>query len=276
MKRLITIVLSTALAGLGCSAWAGPEEDRQAFENYFTKKYPDTPLDDFINGVYSIDEASREQWMEIEEFPPYEIAMDEGAAMYETPFANGKGYSDCFGDGAGVRAKYPYFDTDRGEIITMELAINECRTANGEEPLKYSKGKMASISAYMSFLSRGETINVEIPDDPRALQAYENGKEFYYRKRGQLNFSCFDCHGSGSGAYVRADLLSPALGHVSHFPVYRSKWNSMGTLHRRFGGCNRQVRAASFKSQSTIYRELEYFLTYMSNGLEFNGPGARK
>jgi sulfur-oxidizing protein SoxA len=47
-------------------------------------------------------------------------------------------------------------------------------------------------------------------------------------------------------------------------------------MHRRFGGCNEQVRAKAFPAQSPEYRNLEYFLTYMSNGLEVNGPGARK
>ena len=212
--------------------------------------------------------------MEIEEFPPYELSIDSGQAAYEKPFANGKSYADCFGDGA-VRGQYPYWDAERKEVITLELAINECRAENDEEPLKYNKGKMADISAYMSYASRGQSIDVKIPDDD-AMAAYERGKEFYYRKRGQLNFSCFDCHGSGAGSYVRADKLSPAYGHTSHFPVYRSKWGGMGTLHRRFGGCNKQVRAKAFKPQSQEYRELEFFLTYMSNGLDYNGPGARK
>ena len=75
---------------------------------------------------------------------------------------------------------------------------------------------------------------------------------------------------------VRADLLSPGLGQVTHFPVYRSKWGSMGTLHRRYAGCNGQVRAKPFKAQSEAYANLEYFHTYMSNGLTINGPGARK
>ncbi|MGD9292012.1 MAG: sulfur oxidation c-type cytochrome SoxA, partial [Gammaproteobacteria bacterium] len=116
---------------------------------------------------------------------------------------------------------------------------------------------------------------VEIPND-KALAAYENGKEFYYSKRGQLNFSCADCHVGNSGMMIRADKLSPALGHPTHFPVYRSKWNDMGTLHRRFDGCNKQVRAAPLPAQGEEYRNLEYFLTYMSNGMEVNGPGARK
>jgi sulfur-oxidizing protein SoxA len=50
----------------------------------------------------------------------------------------------------------------------------------------------------------------------------------------------------------------------------------MGTLHRRFSGCNKQVRAKPFPAQGEEYRNLEYFMTYMNNGLELNGPGARK
>ena len=75
---------------------------------------------------------------------------------------------------------------------------------------------------------------------------------------------------------VRADRLSPSLGHPTHFPVYRSKLGGMITLQQRFKGCIRDVRAKPFELQSEEYRNLEYFLTYMSNGLEFNGPGARK
>jgi len=277
MKKMIVASIAALISFGGIALLnASPEDDRAAFEKYFTTRFPHTPPADFINGIYSIDPASREQWKEIEEFPPYELSIDAGQTEWDTPFANGKTYADCFENGGAVRGNYPYWDSERKEVVTMELAINECRTANGEAPLKYNKGKIANISAYMSYQSRGQKISVVIPDEPEALQAYERGKEFYYRKRGQLNFSCFDCHGGGSGNYVRADKLSPALGHASHWPVYRSKWGGMGTLHRRFGGCNRQVRAKAFKPQSREYRELELFLTYMSNGLDFNGPGARK
>ena len=277
MKQLISVLTAIGLMGYGFGVIAGPEEDRTAFQKYYTSKFSDTPFEDFVNGIYSIDAPSREQWVEIEEFPPYEIDIEEGHALFETPFANGNSYASCVENGAlKGRHEYPYYDAQRQEVLTLELALNECRQSNDEEPLKYGKGAIAQLSAYMALQSRGEPINVVIPDDPGALAAYENGKEFYFSKRGQLNFSCFDCHGNASGQKVRADRLSPALGHPSHFPVYRSKWGGMGTLHRRFKGCNEQVRAKGFKPQSVVYRNLEYFLTYMSNGLDFNGPGARK
>jgi len=275
MKKMIMILVGAALiAGL---AWASPEDDREAFIQYYQKRFPKVAVDDYVNGVYAIDEAAYEQWQTIEEFPPYELALGEGKELFETPFANGKTYADCFPNGGiGIRQNYPYFDTETGQVKTIELEINECREKNGEKPLKYKKGPIAAISAYMAYTSRGKKLDIVIPDDPRAMAAYEAGKEFYYSKRGQLNFSCADCHVYNAGMMVRADKLSPALGHPTHFPVYRSKWDDMGTLHRRFDGCNKQVRAKPLPSQGEEYRNLEYFVTYMSNGMEVNGPGARK
>ncbi len=96
--------------------------------------------------------------------------------------------------------------------MTLELALNECRSANGEKPFGWKKGKIASLSAYVAFQGRGHAIQVSIPNGD-ALAAYEMGKEFYYTKRGQLAMSCADCHVYNSGNKVRADMLSPALGH---------------------------------------------------------------
>ena len=278
MKKFLTATLVLGLLGsFTAPVLATPQEDLKQFREYFAKRFPKTPFNDYINGVYSIDAASREQWEEIEEFPPYELNLEKGKELFTTPFKNGKTYASCFDQGGeGIANRYPFFDAGSGKIITLEHAINACREANGEEPLGYKKGDIADISAYMHYTSRGSIINVIVPDDPRALAIYEQGKNFFYAKRGQLNMSCADCHVSNSGNKIRADILSPALGQTSHFPVYRSKWGGLGTLHRRYGGCNKQVRAKPYKAQGDEYRALEYFHTYMSNGLEINGPGARK
>ena len=87
--------------------------------------------------------------------------------------------------------------------------------------------------------------------------------------------SCAHCHIDNAGNYIRSNILGPSVGHPSHWPAYRAKWGAMGTLQRRFTGCNKQVRAKPFKAQGTEYSNLEYFLTYMSNGIPWNGPGVR-
>ena len=42
----------------------------------------------------------------------------------------------------------------------MEAAINKCITSNGSKKWGWKKGKMAYLSAYMAYQSRGETINI--------------------------------------------------------------------------------------------------------------------
>jgi len=275
-------MLTAALVMVLALTWGGvalatPQEDQAIWQSYYQKRFPDVPKENFINGVYAIDPVGRENWEAIEEFPPYEMAISNGEEMWNTPFANGKAYKDCFPDGPAVAGKYPYWDKEQGMVVTLLLAINRCREANGEGPLKYKKGPIADILSYIRYQSREQITKVEIPeDDPKALEAYEQGKQFYFARRGQLNFSCAHCHGLNAGNVLRTEILSPAFGHTTHFPVYRSKWGEMGTLHWRFSGCNKQVRAKPFKAQGEEYRNLEYFLTYMQNGLPLNGPGARK
>lgn len=274
----LCVLLSPAI-----SMATNPEQDLKDIRKEFASKFPETPFADYVNGVYAIDKDSRAQWMSMEEFPPYEIYVDKGEQLFNKPFKNGKTYSDCFPKAKqGIKQNYPYFDVKRNEVVTLEMAINECRKANGEEPLKYGKGAITHIEAYLAYKSRGKKIDVKIPN-AEALKWYERGKNHFYTKRGQLNMSCADCHVTYSGHLIRADLLSPALGHPTHFPVYRSAWSAdeadgdgMGSLQRRYDGCNKQVRAKPFPAQSEEYRSLEFFETYMSNGLTLNGPGSRK
>jgi len=257
---------------------ANPETERQAFVAYYEKLFPQLSLDDYGNGQYALDPDARANWEAIEVYPPYQLAVDEGKTLFETPFKNGQTYAECFAKpGIKIRQNYPYFDAKTGQVRTLEQEINACLEQNGEAPLPWERGQLASISAYLSFISRGQKIEIKIPkEESGALAAYEKGKQFYYAKRGQLNFSCADCHVYSAGKHLRSEVLSPGLGHATHFPVYRSEWGEMGTLHRRFAGCNELIRAKRFKAQSEEYRNLEYFMTYMNNGLSLNGPAARK
>ncbi len=277
MKKFAIALFALFVLAAPFASQATPNDDLKAFRSYFTKRFPNVPVNNFINGVYAIDKDAREQWKAFEEFPSYDFAIDNGKALFNKKFANGKGYADCFPNyKKGIKQNYPYFDKETGKVITLEAAINTCRTDNGEKPLKWKKGPIAEIGAYLAYLSRGNKINIKVPNDKRALAIYNRGKKFFYAKRGQLNMSCADCHYYYSGKRIRTDTLSPALGHTSGFPVYRNKWGNMGTLDRRYAGCNKQVRAKPFKAQSAEYTALEYFETYMGNGLEINGPSQRK
>ena len=270
-----TLLIQTLLLP---SALASPQQDLQTLRNDYQQIFPQLQLQDYADGVYAIDPIARASWQAINEFPPYEPALDKGKELFEAAFGNGHHYVDCFNNkGIAIAQNYPRWDKKTASVITLALAINNCRLKHKEVPLSYKLGAMADILAYMAFTSQGKIIAIHIPkDDPRALAAYQQGKDYYYQRRGQLNFACASCHMQNAGKKIRAEVLSPMLGHTSHWPVYRLKWGSMGTLHRRFIGCHKQIRAALPTAQSEPLRNLEYFMSYISNGIAINGPGVRK
>lgn len=285
MKKLL-IATAIALMGLApAMTMASPQDDLKNLRAYFFKKFPGVKLQDYADGVYGINKGRRVEWEAMEEFPPYEPGVEIGKKLFEK-YNLGK----CFKNGGiGIRQNYPWFNTKSGKVHTLEADIMKCLKKNGvdtkKEKLGYKKGKLAAISAYMGWTSRGKKMNVVVPNDKRALAIYDQGKQFFYAKRGQLNFSCADCHLQAAGMMVRTMLLSPAIGQVTHFPVYRKKWEGgggnpalagFGTLHRRYGGCNKQVRAKPFKAQKDEYTSLEYFHSYLSNGVVVNAPGIRQ
>jgi sulfur-oxidizing protein SoxA len=279
MLRKFCIAVAIVV-GVAQPVWAAndvnPQADAKAFKEYFTKRFPKVPLNDFVNGPYSMDEGLRKQWKAIDAFPPYQFAIDQGKQLFATPFKNGKTFADCFPNkGIGIRQNYPYFDTKSGKVITLEVAVNECREANGEKPFDYTKDDMAAVTAYMAFTSRGKPFDIKIPDDPRALAAYNNGKEYFYTRRGQLNFSCASCHVQSPGERIRTEVLAPAYGITAALPIYRSAWGGMGTTTRRLRTCNSQVRGVPLPGGDDLYRDVEYFLSYMANGLPISGPGTR-
>ena len=273
--RLIILIIITLVAA---PVLASPEQDQARVRRYYKEKFPHLELPDYRNGIYAIDPIARQSWQAIEEFPPYETAIEQGQILFETRFANGKHYADCLPEKSkGIANHYPQWDQDRVEVITLAMAINYCRSKYNEPPLAYDKGDMVNLLAYLAYISRGKPIEITIPINfSGALTAYEHGKAFYYQRHGQLNFACSTCHVQNVGKRLRSELLTPSLGHTSNWPVYRLKWGEMGTLHRRFAECLTQIRAKPYPEQSLEFRNLEYFLAFMGNGVPISGPSVRK
>jgi sulfur-oxidizing protein SoxA len=171
---------------------------------------------------------------------------------------------------------YPYWDNAKDELRTLELDINDCLKKNGEPVYKnLNEGDLAAVAAYFRSMHRGKRVKVDL-SNPKAVAVYEKGKQFFWARRGQLNFACSTCHVDNAGKFIRGDSLSAGLGHGTGFPVYRGKDGFLSTLHDRYAGCNKQVRAAPYKPQSDEYKALELYETYMATGLPLTAPSYRR
>lgn len=275
MKQKLTSLLALLLLGVSFSVYASPAKDRSALIKYYKQKLPDIKFQDYIYGALSMNPDAMSQYNSFMEFPSYSIDLDKGKSMWETPFKNGKHFSSCFKHGGkNIAGNYPYFDNASGRVMTFENAVNACLKKNGEKELEYGGNDMGLLTAYAKSLSDGMKVNVKVKGKG-ALAAYENGKKYYYARNGQLNFSCASCHIQNAGKFIRSDQLSMMIGQASHWPEFRGG-TKITTLQDRFQQCQKNMRAKPLKADSKDYNDLEYFLTYMSNGLPMATPVYRK
>jgi len=274
--KFLSLIVLLLLNPLQMANASDPIQDLKRYQAFFHDRFPDFSSQDFSNGMYNFNADKRSQYEDIMQIPPYELAIDEGKELFSTKFKNGKSYADCFPNkGAGIAQNYPKFDKKSGKVQTLESAINDCRISNGEKALNTLKGDLVYIAAYMADTSRGKEINIEIPNDPRARAAYEEGKRIYFSRRGPREFACYHCHWQTSGLRIRGNELSPAIGQAANFPVYRSKWGEIGSIQRRYKGCMKNIGSIPLKEQSTAMNNLQYFHTFLSNGIPMSAPNSR-
>ena len=276
MKKAILGLIGLGLLGGAANVMASPEQDRQDTIKYFTTKYPNIKVEDYVYGALAFDQDSMDQYNAIMEFPPYEAVLEKGRKMWETPFKSGKKYADCLPNGGkNIAGNYPYFDDKTGKVVTLEATINACRVANGEQAYTLGDvGTMGTLTAYMRTLSDGMLMNIKV-EGPKALAAYEDGKKTFYSRAGQLNFSCATCHVQNAGTRLRSELISPIIGQTVHWPVFRGG-ETLVTLQTRYSGCFKVVRAVPAAQGSDHFNNLEYFHSYISNGMPLKASVFRK
>lgn len=287
MKKFLTGVLAASLlgtAGIAAAAPANPSDPAafaQKFRQYFYDRFPDVPHGKYNLGVFALSKDSYSQYQNMMTFPPQDEYIAKGKKLWEDyTLPNGKKLSSCVGPAKGLRARYPYFNTTDGKVHNLGLDLINCQKnagvpANKVWDPKHNYGKLANVLAYLASESRGMKVDVQIPDDPRAVKAFNKGKEMWFRKTGRLNQSCADCHQYHSGQRARSQMLHAGIGNTVAFPVFRWSKNKMFTLNKRLYGCMRDTGTIPYKQYSSHYRDLEYFLAYIDNGLVINGPGLR-
>jgi len=233
-------------------------------------------LDEVISGWHF--RSDETQSLQMDDFDnPGMLGVELAIDAWETVEGTAeKSCASCHGDVeesmAGVRAVYPKWNEAAGEVRTLEMQVNDCRENQmGAEKLGYTSGALTNMVALISLQSRGMPVNVAIDGPAQAM--WEQGKELYYTRTGQLELSCANCHEQNYGNMIRADHLSQ--GQINGFPVYRLKNAKLNSVHARFKGCVRDTRAETYKPGSADFVALELYVASRGNGLSVEAPSVR-
>lgn len=259
------------LAGVGAVALAVPSVMTFAAEDWGKYQVGDT------RSGYTFAKAETRAIQDDDFENPGMLWVEHGEELWETVDGEAqKSCKSCHADASdtmkSVGSTYPVFAKDIGKLENVENRINRCRTDNMKaKPWKYDSRNMLGMVSYVKRQSYGQPMNVKIDGD--AASWFKKGEEFYNQRRGQLDMACKHCHVDNAGNMIRANTLSQGQGNG--FPTYRLKWQKPGSLHRRFRGCNKQVRAKPYKTGSDEYLALELYVMYRGQGLPVETPAVR-
>jgi L-cysteine S-thiosulfotransferase len=184
--------------------------------------------------------------------------------------AAGKSCASCHGDLSSMKGlQYPQRQPD-GRLINLELRIERCRTEHMQAPpLGYESDALLALTTAVRYQSR--RLPVSIPNDEAALAA---GETYFRQRRGRLNLACADCHEHSVGKKIRDETITQ--GQTNGFPTYRVRWETLGSVHRRFQACNESVGAQPEPLGSQTYIALEWFLAWRGRGLAVETPAVRQ
>jgi sulfur-oxidizing protein SoxA len=206
------------------------------------------------------------------------FAVDQGAAMWRrVEGSQGRSCQSCHQNAVetmkGVATRYPAYDQRSGSILNLELVINRERVEKmGAAPLAYESPELLAITAFVSHQSRGLPKNVDVTG--AAAPFFEQGKEFWNTRRGQIDISCAMCHDDRVGMLLRGDTISQ--GQTNGHPMYRLIWSSISSTHRMFQWCNTSMRAEPYPLGSPEYLALELYVAWRGRGLPVETPSVRK
>ena len=208
---------------------------------------------------------------------PGGLWLDRGERLFLAADA-GAACASCHAAGGdrplrGAATRYPAVDARSGVLLNLEGRINSCRTRYQQRtPLRYESDELLALSAYVASLSRGMPRRVQI--DGAARSFFEQGRRYFFERKGQLNLACNQCHDDNWGKWLRGERISQ--GQPTAFPGYRLEWQRLGSLHRRLQDCDAGVRAVRQVLGSPTYVNLELYLAWRAADLPSEAPGVRR
>ena len=194
----------------------------------------------------------------------------------------GKSCADCHAGGAakamhGVAVRYPKHVPQYMRV----MAIEDYLTVHGPEttgtPLPIESVENLDLTMLVKMASDGLPVAVDTASVP-ARAALARGKATFYRRVGERNHACADCHTLDKGAnkFLGGRLLGDATsGLTRHFPTWRTSQNDAWDMRKRFQWCMTPLGTNMLPADAIEYAELELYLAQFDNGKPLNVPGIR-
>jgi sulfur-oxidizing protein SoxA len=211
------------------------------------------------------------------------VLLAEGAgAQWSAKGPAGKACADCHAGGSGaamkgVATRYPRYVPQYRRVMSIEDFL----TVHGPEttgtPFAAESESNLNMSVLVKMASNGMPVAIDV-ESPQARAALLRGRASFYRRVGERNHACADCHTPEKGAnkFLGGRLLGDVTeGMTRHFPTWRTNVTQVWDIRKRMQWCMTPLGMNMLPSDAIEYADLELFLTSFDVGRPMNVPGIR-
>ena len=213
------------------------------------------------------------------------VVLAEGAMIpWNRKGPTGKACADCHAGGPeksmkGVATRYPKYVGAFQRVMSIEDFLTVHAPATTGLGMLAQSDDNLHMTVLIKMQSNGMPVSVEV-SSPQARASFERGRASFFKKVGQRNHACADCHtkGAGRGAekFLGGRLLGDAeAGFTKHFPLWRTSQAAVWDMRRRMQWCMTPLGTNMLPADAVEYAELELFLTASDNGQPMSVPGIR-
>jgi sulfur-oxidizing protein SoxA len=246
-------VLALAVASTGAAAEGIPPAERKSGFETMSAELQALQRDDLAN--------------------PAMLTAAEGERLWRTAPGAAPSCQSCHGEASvsmrGVSLRYPAFDAARGGPLRLASRIAGCRSERQRMPA--SGGDLIALETHVALQSRGMALAPV--DDPRLAPALAEGRAQFFRRRGQLDLSCAQCHDDNHGKRLGGSVVPQ--GHPTGYPLHRLEWQGTDTLARRIRNCLTGIRAEPLAPDGPEATALELYLRHRAAGIPSDAPAVR-
>jgi len=191
----------------------------------------------------------------------------------------------------GAFAKLPRYFKDSDKVMDLEQRLLWCMQKIQEldtaDIVRRRFGNpnftsdMQDLVAFIANKSNGMKYQPQT-SHPKEAEMLAAGEALFYRRAGQMDFSCTTCHGE-DGKRIRLQGLpnfskpgKDAKETMGGWPTYRVSQSQVRTMQHRLWDCYRQMRHPVPEYGSDGLTALSVFMAKMAEGGEIQVPSIKR
>ena len=226
-----------------------------------------------------------ELWIEKGKTLFYEKRGPKGVSLEQCDFGMGPGKLE------GASTQLPRYFPDTDKVQDLESRLVSCMVQlqgfkredvirRAISPGGSSGSDMEALALYITSRSNGMKMNVSL-NHQKEREMYKAGEYLFFRRSGQTDFACVQCHGDANKRIRLQDLIHMTTKQgvqevVSTWPAYRGAHYVVRTMQWRLYDCFWQMRLPELAYASDVSVALTTYLHYQGNGAVTRVPGFKR